>query len=146
MAAIDNTIVQTGTSALVALLGSGGLGAIILWWVNNRGQKGSSFLQAQKDVYEAFEELAKSQQARIDQLVKQISGSQEDRAKLWEQMWIEKEHSRKQDKALVDCELKTTKQDEMIENLGKRIHQLERDIRRVRAKDSLPPNSMGSPN
>lgn len=119
-------LIQTITSASIALLGSGGLGAVIIWWVNNRGQKSNSFVQAQKDVYEAFEDLVKSQQSRIDQLVKQIEMSRDDRAKLWESMWIEREHSKKQDRALEECEYKTTQQDATIANLGKRIMELEK--------------------
>jgi cell shape-determining protein MreC len=145
MAASD-TLTQTAVSAVVALLGTGGLGAVITWYVNSRGQKSSSFIQAQKDVYEAFEDLVKSQQSRIDQLVKQIAGSQDDRAKLWEERHREIEHSREQDAALKRCAEESSKQKaeliahaETIASLNRRLRQLEiaRDAK-PRAKRNTP--------
>lgn len=149
MAASDSTLVQTGVSAAVALLGTGGLGAVITWYVNSRGQKSSSFLQAQKDVYEAFEELAKSQQNRIDQLVKQIVSSQDDRAKLWEERHREIEHSREQDASLKKCaeenakqKAELTAQGATIASLNRRLRQLEISLdARARAKRNADDDS-----
>lgn len=151
MAVGDTTLTQTAVSAAVALLGTGGLGAIITWYVNSRGQKSNSFIQAQKDVYEAFEGLVTSQQSRIDQLVKQIEGSQQDRTKLWEERYREQEHSREQDTALKKCAEENAKQkaelaaqSATILNLNRRLRRLEvaldarLPVKRNAADDSPP--------
>lgn len=126
MAADTSALTSTIISAAGALLGTGGLGAVILWWVNSRGQRSDALVQAQKDVYGAFEELVTSQQTRIDQLIKQIETSQTDRAKLWEQMAIEKSHSREQDISLLECERRGAKFEATIASLSSRIQELEK--------------------
>lgn len=114
---LNHTVITLTT----AFFGAGGIGSAITLWVAYRGQKSTSYISAQKNVYEAFDELAKSQQTRLTQLNEQI-------VTIWKELETEKKYSRNQDKALLACERSCADRDNTIVDLNVRIQGLERIV------------------
>jgi hypothetical protein len=112
---LNHTVITLTT----AFFGAGGIGSAITLWVAYRGQKSTSYIAAQKNVYEAFDGLAKSQQSRLTQLNEQM-------ITMWKELEKEKQYSRNQDKALLACEKNCLDRDNTIADLNIRIRVLER--------------------
>lgn len=130
--AADSTLVQSATSLAIAVFGSGGIaGGIVLWWLKNRESRGVLLTKAQSNVLDSWDELSASQQHRIDQLVAQIIESQADRAKirleideLRSQRYVDQQHSRDQDRKLLECEKSRAEQLESFKKLETRVGEI----------------------
>jgi uncharacterized membrane protein len=113
----DNALVTTLTSVAVSVFGTGGIAGALVWLAKQgstqKGAQYDSYVKAQGDVYTAFNAL--------------LAEVRSNAADLRTELAAEREHSRKQDAALRECEERGDKLDQLNEQLVHELRMAKRD-------------------